>query len=45
MEESILDEDALKCWNLERIINAELAGSQPPPALTMDELIAEDTSA
>lgn len=36
-----LDEEALKCWNLERIIEAELAGSQPPPAVTMDALLGE----
>ena len=36
-----LDEEALKCWNLERIIEAELAGTQPPPAVTMDALLGE----
>jgi hypothetical protein len=36
-----LDEEALKCWNLERIIEAELAGTQPPPATTMDEFLGE----
>ena len=34
-------EDALKCWNLERVIEAELMGKLEPEELTMKELIQE----
>ena len=37
------DEDALKCWNLERIIQAELIGAPEPIDLTMDEFANADT--
>ena len=39
------DEDALKCWNLERIIQAELMGAPAPIDLTMDEFANADTEA
>ena len=32
------DEDAVKCWNLERVLGAELFGKCPP----MDELPLEE---
>ena len=35
------DVDALKCWNLERIISAELLNQPQPDEMTMDEFIAE----
>ena len=31
-------EEALKCWNLERNIDADLMGDSQPSELTMDEL-------
>ena len=34
-------EEALKCWNLERVIEAELMGKLEPEELTMEELIKE----
>ena len=35
-------EDAVKCWNLERVINAELLGlRRPNHDLTLDELLKE----
>ena len=34
-------EEALKCWNLERVIEAELMGKLEPEELTMEELIQE----
>ena len=37
--------EALKCWNLERIIDAEMLGKPPPPELTLDELAQEENSA
>ena len=37
------DEEALKCWNLERIIQAELMGAPEPIDLTMDEFANADT--
>jgi hypothetical protein len=36
--------DALKCWNLERIIEAKIFGRSVPDELTMDEFINEDAS-
>ena len=39
------DEEALKCWNLERIIEAELMAAPEPIDLTMDEFINADTEA
>jgi hypothetical protein len=35
------DVNALKCWNLERIISAELLNQPQPDEMTMDEFIAE----
>ena len=32
-------EEALKCWNLERIIDADLMGNSQPSKLTMGELV------
>ena len=34
-------DEALKCWNLERIIEAESFGQSLPEQLTMDDLIGE----
>ena len=34
-------EEALKCWNLERIIDADLMGNSQSSELTMDELLNE----
>ena len=39
------DEESLKCWNLERIIEAELVGAPVPDNLTMEEFADADTSA
>jgi hypothetical protein len=39
------DEESLKCWNLERIIEAELVGAPVPVDLTMEEFTDADTSA
>ena len=39
------DEESLKCWNLERIIEAELVGAPVPVDLTMEEYTDADTSA
>ena len=36
-------EEALKCWNLERIIDADLMGDGKPSQLTMNDLIVETT--
>ena len=35
------EEDFLKCWNLERVIDAELVGAPEPEELTMEDLINE----
>ena len=37
--------EALKCWNLERILEAESFGHAKPNALTMDQLISETEDA
>ena len=38
-------EDALKCWNLERVLDAELLQRMPtPPALTLEQLVAEEAT-
>ena len=34
-------EEALKCWNLERIIDADLMGEGKPSQLTMNDLVSE----
>ncbi len=36
------DDEALKCWNLERIIDAEDRGVEMPAALTFDDLLQEE---
>ena len=33
---------ALKCWNLERILDAELQRAPAPPDLSLEELLGED---
>ena len=33
------DDECLKCWNLERILEAELFGDPKPKDLTMNELL------
>ena len=38
-------EEALKCWNLERIIDAEMLGKSKPKALTMDDLLVDAETA
>ena len=38
------DEESLKCWNLERIIEAELIGDPAPIDLTMEEFAGADES-
>ncbi len=35
-------EDALKCWNLERILKAESYGITMPAELTLDDLVNEE---
>jgi len=35
-------EDALKCWNLERILEAESLGITMPAELTLDDLVNEE---
>jgi hypothetical protein len=35
-------EKALKCWNLERIINAEQQGKDAPSELKMEDLLNEE---
>ena len=35
-------EEALKCWNLERIIDAESMGVAAPAALTLNDLFNEE---
>ncbi|EJK77243.1 hypothetical protein THAOC_00936, partial [Thalassiosira oceanica] len=38
------DEESLKCWNLERIIESELIGAPVPVDLTMEEFVEVDAS-
>ena len=33
-------EEALKCWNLESIIDADLVGEDKPSQLTMNDLVS-----
>ena len=40
-----IDEEALKCWNLERIIDAKLFGKDEPPGLSIEELLRENEGA
>ena len=35
------DEESLKCWNLERIIEAEQFGDPTPKNLSMDDLLCD----
>jgi hypothetical protein len=35
--------EALKCWNLERIIDAEQQGKDAPSELKMEDLLNEET--
>jgi hypothetical protein len=37
-----IDAEALKCWNLERILDAELHNQPVPDDLTMDDFIDEE---
>ena len=37
-----ITEDALKCFNLERILDAELIGNTAPDDLKMEDLVNED---
>ena len=39
------EEEALKCWNLERIIDAEMLGKSKPKELTMADLLADAETA
>ena len=39
--DSKLTEEAVKCWNLERLIDAELVGGSKPEPLTIDDLLRE----
>ncbi len=34
------NDEALKCWNLERILDAERFGEPKPPQFTMHDLIS-----
>jgi hypothetical protein len=36
------DDKALKCWNLERIIDAESKGAEKPQPLTLNDLLGEE---
>jgi len=36
-------EEALKCWNLEHIIDAEQQGKDAPSELNMEDLLNEET--
>jgi hypothetical protein len=38
------DEEALKYWNLVRIVDAKLFGKDEPHQLTMEELVREDAT-
>jgi hypothetical protein len=38
------DDDALKCWNLERIIDAEEKGMEKPQPVTLNDLLGEEES-
>ena len=35
-------EEALKCWNLERILDAELAGKHKTEAQTLEDMVNEE---
>jgi hypothetical protein len=36
------DDEALKCWNLERFIDAEEKGMEKPQSLTINDLLGEE---
>jgi hypothetical protein len=38
------DDDALKCWNLEQIIDAEEEGIEKPHPATLNDLLGEEES-
>ena len=38
-------EEALKCWNLERILDADLMGEPAPTQLTMNDLLNKGAAA
>jgi hypothetical protein len=38
---SASDDESLKCWNLERILEAELFGDPKPKDLTMNDLLCD----
>ena len=40
-----INKDALKCWNLERIIDAKLFGKDEHPELSMEDLLRENEGA
>ena len=35
-------QDALKCWNLERVLDSEMYLTLTPPPLTLDQLLAKN---
>ena len=35
-------DDAVKCWNLERILDAQAFGRAEPEELTLDDLVGEE---
>ncbi len=37
--------EALKCWNFERIIVAEMLGKPPPTKMTLEQLVQEENLA
>ena len=37
-------EEALKCWNLERVLDPELQRMPTPPPLTLEQLVAEEAT-
>jgi hypothetical protein len=39
--EEASDDESLKCWNLERIIEAEQFGDPTPKNLSMDDLLCD----
>ena len=42
LEEGELRRGVLKCWNLERIIDAEQQGNDAPSELRMEDLLNEE---
>ena len=41
LEEKTSDDESLKCWNLERIIEAEQFGDPTPKNLSMDDILCD----